>query len=61
MCRITEKMQIKVPALKRMQVDYPELVGKTIFQKWGNGDEECWHRRKVIKALGDINLEDCEF
>ena len=44
-----------------MRVDLPELVGKTILHKWQDGDQEYWYRGEVIKALGDINSECCEF
>ena len=55
------QMKEKFQPRKRMQVDYPELVRKTILHKWQNGGKECWNRGKVIRSLGYINLEDCEF
>ena len=31
------------------------------MHKWQDGHQEYWYRGEVIKALGDINSECCDF
>ena len=41
--------------------DNPELIGKNIYHKWVKEDGEQWINGNVLKAIGNINDEDCEF
>ena len=41
--------------------DKRELVGKNIYHKWVKEDGEQWINGNVLKAIGNINDEDCEF
>ena len=46
---------------KERRPDKPELVGKRIFHKWVKEDGEQWIYGNVLKAMGNLNDEKCEF
>ena len=46
---------------KAQRCDYAELVGKCIYHKWVKGDTEEWINGNVLKVVGDVNDENCEF
>ena len=46
---------------KAQRCDYPKLVGKCIYHKWVKCDTEEWINGNVLKVVGDVNDENCEF
>ena len=46
---------------KERRRDKPDLVGKHIFHKWVKEDGEQWICGNVLKAVGNLNDEKCEF
>ena len=46
---------------KERRRDKPDLVGKRIFHKWVKEDGEQWICGNVLKAVGNLNDEKCEF
>ena len=41
--------------------DKSKLIGKNIYHKWVKEDGEQWINGNVLKTIGNINDEDCEF
>ena len=46
---------------KAQRHGYPELVGKYVYHKWVKGYTEKWINGNVLKVVGDVNDENCEF
>ena len=46
---------------KIQQQDKPKLVGKNIYHKWVKEEGEEWIKGIVLKAIGNLNDDDCEF
>ena len=38
-----------------------KLVGKTILHKWIDDGKEKWYTGKIVRAIGDVRDEECEF
>ena len=41
--------------------DKPKLIGKNIYHKWVKEEGEEQIKGNVLKAIGNINDDDCEF
>lgn len=46
---------------KIQRLEHPKLVGKRIYHKWVKGNTEEWIYGNVLKVIGDVNDENCEF
>ena len=46
---------------KEKRDEKPDLLGKRILHKWVKEDREEWIFGDVLKAVGNLNDEDCEF
>ena len=46
---------------KERREDKPDLVGKRILHKWVKEDGEEWIFGDVLKAVGNLNDDECEF
>ena len=42
-------------------LEHPKLVGKCIYHKWVKGNTEEWIYGNVLKVIGDVKDENCEF
>ena len=46
---------------KIQRLEHPKLVGKRIYHKWVKGNTEEWIYGNVLKVIGDVKDENCEF
>ena len=46
---------------KESRPNKPDLVGKCIYHKWVKGDGEQWIHANVLKVVGNLNDNECEF